>query len=67
MLLACTEGVEAYRERMESLDSFLTVPSSALGAGSRNRLRFSGTEAVTLLCGMELETGWRRRTTGRHR
>lgn len=49
ILLACTEGVEAYRERIESLDSFLTVPSSALGAGSRNRLRFSGTEAVTLL------------------
>ncbi len=48
MLLACTEGVEAYKERIESLDSFLTVPSS-LGAASRNRLRFSGTEAVTLL------------------
>lgn len=49
MLLVCTDGVEAYSERMESLDSFLMVPSSTLGAGSRNRLRFSGTEAVTLL------------------
>lgn len=59
ILLACTEGVEAYRERIESLDSFLTVPSSALGAGSRNRLRFSGTEAVALLWGKELEADWR--------
>lgn len=47
--LACSEGVEAYRDRMESLDSFLTAPSSALGFGSMNKLRFSGTEAVTLL------------------
>lgn len=43
----CIEGVEEYRERMESLDSFLTSP--VLGSGSKNRLRFSGTEAVTLL------------------
>lgn len=49
MLLACSEGVEPYSERMESLESFLTGPSSVVGAGSRKRLRFSGTEAVTLL------------------
>ena len=49
ILLACTEGVEAYRERIESLDSFLTGPSSDLDFGPINKLRFSGTEAVTLL------------------
>lgn len=54
MLLACSEGVEPYRDRMESLESFLTGPSSGRGAGSRKRLRFSGTEAVTRLCGKKL-------------
>lgn len=55
MLLACGVTV-LYSDRMESFDIFPL--SSGFGAGSRNRLRFSGTELATRPVGMDPEVGW---------
>ncbi len=47
-----------YRDKIESLDIFFPL-SSLLEGGSRNRLRFSGTDAATRPVGMDPELGYR--------
>ncbi len=45
-----------YRDKIESLDIFFPL-SSFLEGRSRNRLRFSGTDAATRPVGMDPELG----------
>ncbi len=49
-------GVLPYRDNIESLDIFFPL-SSFLEGRSRNRLRFSGTDAATRPVGMDPELG----------
>lgn len=46
-----------YRDKIESFDIFFPL-SSLLVGGSRNRLRFSGTDAATRPVGMDPELGY---------
>lgn len=50
-------AVLPYRDKIESLDIFFPL-SSLLEGGSRNRLRFSGTDAATRPVGMDPELGY---------
>lgn len=50
-------AVLLYRDKIESLDNFFPL-SSLLVEGSRNRLRFSGTDAATRPVGMDPELGY---------
>ena len=62
MLWACGVTVP-YSDRMESFDSLPL--SSPLAGGSRNRLRFSGTELAPRPTGMDPEGGWSGTETAR--
>lgn len=50
-------AVLLYRDKIESFDIFFPL-SSLLVGGSRNRLRFSGTDAATRPVGMDPELGY---------